>query len=102
MSMVGLTARSHATETSSNKSNKEAVKYRDHPNNMQMCARCKFFISPERKAGSGMMGGPMMGQDRMGGMMGGQKARMMAAGTCQVVDGSIIPMGWCVLYQPTS
>lgn len=27
---------------------------------------------------------------------------MMAGGTCQVVEGSINPMGWCVLYQPIS
>ena len=43
-----------------------------------------------------------MGRDHMGGMMGGQMGGMMAAGTCQVVEGSINPMGWCILYQPIS
>jgi hypothetical protein len=32
--------------------------------------------------------------------MGGM--RMMAAGTCELVEGSIRPMGWCVLYHRIS
>ncbi len=83
--------------------------YQDHPNNMQMCGMCKFYIPPGGRAGSGMMGGQMgpgmMGGGHMGpGMMGGghMGPGMMAAGTCQVVEGSISPMGWCALYQPLS
>jgi hypothetical protein len=33
------------------------------------------------------------------GMMGGQMGPgMMAAGTCEIVEGPINPMGWCILY----
>ena len=72
---------------------------------MQACGMCKFFIPSGGKAGAGMMGagiGPeMMGQGRMMGR-GQMGPGMMAGGTCQVVEGSIHPMGWCVLYQPIS
>ena len=90
-----------AAEAPTGKVAKEAAKYQDYPNNMQMCGMCKFYIPPGGKAGSGMMGG-RMGPGMMGhGMMGGQMGPgMMAAGTCQVVEGSINPMGWCILYQP--
>ena len=63
--------------------------YQDHPNAGQMCGMCKFFIPPGGKAGSGMMGGAM-------------GPGMMAGGTCQLVEGSIRPMGWCQLYSPLS
>jgi hypothetical protein len=29
-------------------------------------------------------------------------AGMMAAGTCELVEGSISPRGWCLLYRPLS
>ena len=92
--VAGLTGRGHAAETPANKVSKETAKYQDHPNNMQMCGMCKFYIPRGGHAGSGMMGGHMMDGDHMGGMMG--------AGTCKAVEGSINPMGWCVLYQPIS
>ena len=60
------------------KASKAAVHYREYPKGMQMCHMCKFYI--------GMGGGSMMG--------------MMGAGTCQVVQGRISPMGWCDLYAP--
>jgi hypothetical protein len=75
------------------RASKSAVQYQDHPKRMQMCGMCKFFISANGRRG-GMMGGGMMG----GGMMG---HGMMAAGSCEVVEGSISPMGYCVLYAPS-
>ena len=57
-----------------------------------MCHMCKFYIAAGGK-GSGMMGGGMMGR----GMMGGG---MMGDGACQVVEGTISPMGYCDLYAP--
>jgi hypothetical protein len=74
------------------KASKAAVHYRDYPSGMRMCQNCKFFISMGGGR-SGMMGCPMMGSGRMGhGMMG--------AGACQVIEGSISPMGYCDLYVP--
>jgi len=61
---------------------KAAVHYRDHPNGMQMCHMCKYYIaSGGRSAGMSCMG-------------------MMGTGACQVVQGRISPMGWCDLYTP--
>jgi hypothetical protein len=85
--MVGLARRGEA-ETGG-RVTKAAARYQDRPNNGQMCSMCKFYIPAGGQAGSGMMGGHM-------------GPGMMAAGTCQVVKGSISPMGWCVLYQPLS
>ena len=85
--MLGLT-RSGAGETPG-KVTKAAAHYQEHPSNGQMCGMCKFYIPPGGQAGSGMMGGQM-------------GPGMMAAGTCEVVEGRISPMGWCVLYRPLS
>jgi hypothetical protein len=68
------------------KANKASVHYRDYPQGMQMCHMCKFYIA----RGGGRSGGMCMG-----GSMG-----MMGAGACQVVEGSISPMGYCDLYVP--
>jgi hypothetical protein len=89
-------ARVALTEEAPTKATQEAARYQDHPNNMQMCGMCKFYIPPGGQAGRGMMGG-QMGPGMMGRHMG---PGMMAAGTCEVVEGRISPMGWCVLYQP--
>jgi hypothetical protein len=86
--MVGLTRRGQAVETPS-KVRKETAKYQDHPNNMQMCGMCKFYIPPGGRARAGMMGGQM-------------GPGMMASGACELVEGRINPMGWCVLYHPLS
>jgi hypothetical protein len=94
---IGL-QRGQAAEATS-KVSKEAAKYQDHPNAMQMCGMCKFYTPPEGRAGAGMMGGQMGSGMMGGGMMG---PRTMAGGSCKVVEGSISPMGWCVLYQPIS
>ncbi len=102
--LAGLTRRGRAAETPS-KVSKELAKYQDHPNAMQMCGTCKFYIPRGGRAGSGMMSGQMGPGMMGGGMMGGggqMGPGMMAAGSCEVVDGSISPMGWCLLYQPLS
>lgn len=92
-----MTRRSQAAETPQ-KISKEAAKYQDHPKNMQMCGMCKFYTPPGGQAGAGMMGG-QMGPGMMGRQMG---PGMMAPGTCELVEGSISPMAWCVLYRPIS
>ena len=58
---------------------KVAVHYRDHPNAMQMCHMCKYYIAS-------------------GGRSAGMCIGMMGSGACQLVQGKIIPMGWCDLY----
>jgi hypothetical protein len=90
--------RSGIAEESHTKVTQDAARYQDHPNNMQMCGMCKFYIPQGGHAGSGMMGGGETGRG-MGRQMG---PGMMAGGTCELVEGSITPMGWCVLYRPTS
>jgi hypothetical protein len=85
---VSLMLASTAAEA---KASKAAVHYQDFPSAMRMCSMCKFFI-PARGGRSEMMGCPMGG-----GMMG---RGMMGAGTCQVVEGRISPMGYCDLYAP--
>jgi hypothetical protein len=84
---MSLTLASTAAEA---KASKAAVHYRDYPNGMRMCQNCKFFSSAGGGR-SGMMGCPMMG------MMG---HGMMGAGACQLVEGTISPMGYCDLYAP--
>jgi hypothetical protein len=100
--LTGLIRDGLAAETPA-KVTQVAAQYQDHPNNMQMCGMCKFFIPPGGQAGSGMMGGQMgpgmNGRDMMRGPMG---PNMMGAGTCELVEGRISPMGWCVLYWPLS
>ncbi len=78
------------------KASKAAAHYQDYPKRGQMCGMCKFFIPAGGRQG-GMMGGGMMGGGMMGGGMG---PGMMAAGRCQVVQGRISAMGWCMLYAP--
>jgi len=55
----------------------EAAHYQDCPNNLRTCGMCRSYIPPGGKAGG-----------------------MMPAGTCELVEGRISPMGWCVLYWP--
>jgi len=95
--IVGLVPRGHAAETPA-KVSKAAAKYQDTPKNGQTCAMCKFYI-----AQGGRAGGAMMGDGHTGGMMGSARmGAMMAPGTCEVVEGSISPQGWCILYRPIS
>lgn len=91
LTLVGLaaaTGRGVAAETPA-KATQTAVRYQDHPNNGQMCGMCKFYIPPGGHAGAGMMGGTM-------------GPGMMGVGGCELVEGRINPMGWCVLYAPLS
>jgi hypothetical protein len=53
------------------KASKGSMHYQDSPNNGMHCAGCKFFIP---------------GSDAS------------AAGSCQIVDGSISPNGYCIAY----
>lgn len=76
---------------------KAVVHYQDHPNGRKMCGMCVHFIPPGGTAGHGMMGA--MGP----GMMGTRQTMgpgMMKDGTCQLVQGRIAPMGYCILYAP--
>ena len=50
-------ARVTQSEETPTKVTQEAAHYQDHPNNMQMCGMCKFYIPPGGQAGGGMMGG---------------------------------------------
>lgn len=97
--LAGISAigRGRAAETQPQKVSKEIAKYQDHPNTMQMCGMCKFYIPPGGQPGHGMMGGEMGGS-----MMGKGQTGTMRPGTCQLVEGTINPMGWCQLYQPVS
>ncbi len=74
-----------ATETAK-KATKASVHYQGYPSDGRACGSCKYFIPPNGKAGSGMMGGTM-------------GPGMMRDGTCQLVQGWISPMGYCVLYS---
>lgn len=76
------------------KVSKQVAQYRDYPKGAQMCRMCKFYVPSAGGPGAGMMGGPGAG------MMGSRGAGMMQLGSCQVVEGSISPMGWCMLYTP--
>jgi hypothetical protein len=57
------------------KSTKAAVKYQDKPKGDQKCSDCKFFVPGKTPT---------------------------ADGTCQVVEGSISPQGWCTAYTKKS
>ncbi len=81
-----------SSSSAERKISKAAARYRDYPKRLQMCGMCKYFISANDQGG-GMMGGGMMG--------GGMGPGMMAGGTCEVVEGRISPMGWCILYAPS-
>ena len=76
---------------------KSVAHYQGHPRSGEMCAMCRFFVAHGAASpGKGMMGsGRMMGSS---GMMG--SGGMMHEGSCQLVAGSISPMGYCQFYQP--
>ncbi len=57
------------------KATKAAMKYQDKPNGEKKCSKCTFFIA-------------------------GKTAT--ANGTCQIVEGSISPQGYCIAYSPKS
>lgn len=55
----------------SQKAPQSAVQYQDHPKGQDECDHCMHFIPGKTSSGSG---------------------------TCQVVQGSISPKGWCVMF----
>ncbi len=57
------------------KATQAAMKYQDKPNGDQKCSDCKFFIPGQTST---------------------------ANGTCQLVEGSISPQGWCTAYNKKS
>ena len=57
------------------KSTKAAMQYQDKPKGDQKCSNCALFV-PGKTA--------------------------TASGTCQVVEGSISPQGWCTAYVKKS
>ncbi len=82
-SVAGIAVAAPASEAK--QVTKDTVHYQDRPNAGKMCGMCKFFIPQAGVAGHGMMGG-IMGPG------------MMSGGTCQLVKGSISPIGYCILY----
>lgn len=58
------------------KSPQNAVQYQDKPKGSAKCSGCKFYQPNSKDA--------------------------KAKGACQVVDGSISPNGWCVVYSAKS
>ncbi len=85
--MAGLSLR--RAGATAPKATKQAARYQDRPNNGRMCRMCKYFIAAGGTAGAGMMGGTM-------------GPGMMQAGSCQLVQGGISPMGYCDFYAPLS
>ncbi len=57
------------------KSTKAVANYQDKPNGDKQCSNCSFFIPGKTST---------------------------ADGTCQIVDGSISPKGYCTLYSKKS
>ncbi len=53
---AGATSLLPYSSSAEGKASKSTVHYQGHPNEMQMCGMCKFFISANGRRG-GMMGG---------------------------------------------
>ncbi len=58
------------------KTSQKAAKYQNHPKGAQKCSGCRFYIPNAKEPKKN--------------------------GTCQIVEGSISPNGWCALYVPKS
>jgi High potential iron-sulfur protein len=58
------------------KASQKAAKYQDHPKGSQKCSNCRFYIANMKDPKKN--------------------------GTCQIVEGSISPNGWCALYARKS
>jgi hypothetical protein len=63
------------TTTAQAKGSKAQFKYQTSPKNGQKCSQCRFFIAGKTPT---------------------------ANGTCQIVDGSITPSGWCTAFSKKS
>ncbi len=68
-------ASSFAGKAQAAKSTKAAMQYQDKPKGDQQCSGCSFFV-PGKKP--------------------------QAQGTCQIVEGSISPQGWCTAFAKKS
>src|SRR5512143_77490 len=73
--ITGVALTSALTAKAQGKATKAAMKYQDKPKGDQQCSNCNFFIPGNTST---------------------------ANGTCQVVDGSISPQGWCTAYTKKS
>lgn len=62
-----------ARQAKAAKASQAVAMYQGKPHGQQECDRCTHFVPGKSPT---------------------------AAGTCQVVDGSISPKGWCVLFAP--
>jgi anaerobic selenocysteine-containing dehydrogenase len=60
---------------STTKTPKSDVQYKNTPRNGQMCAQCMYFLPAKSRNGKGH---------------------------CKLVQGTISPHGWCILYTPKS
>lgn len=69
--IMGVALTSAFTVKAQGKATKDAMKYQDKPKGDQKCSDCKFFVPGKTST---------------------------ANGTCQVVEGSISPQGWCTAY----
>lgn len=71
------------------KASKIAVHYQNHPMQGKMCGMCRYFIPPgETSPGKGMMGADMSAM------------KDCQNGSCQVVEGQISAMAYCIMYTP--
>ncbi len=75
VALAGVALTSPLTAEAQVKATKAAMKYQDKPKGEQMCSNCSFFIAGKTST---------------------------ADGTCQVVEGSIGPQGWCTSYSKKS
>jgi anaerobic selenocysteine-containing dehydrogenase len=69
--ITGVALTSAFTVKAQAKATKAAMKYQDKPKDDQKCSDCNFFLPGKTST---------------------------ANGTCQVVEGSISPQGWCTAY----
>ena len=60
-----------AASADASKASKAAMHYQDSPNGTSQCSGCKYFVPGESAT---------------------------AAGSCQIVDGSISPKGYCMAF----
>ncbi len=75
LGITGVALTSALSVRAQGKATKAAMKYQDTPKGDQKCSDCRFFIPGETST---------------------------ANGTCQVVEGSISPHGWCTAYSKKS
>jgi high potential iron-sulfur protein len=75
LGITGVALASAFTVQAQAKATKAAMKYQDKPKGDQKCIDCKFFVPGKTSTDNG---------------------------TCQVVEGSISPQGWCTAYTKKS